>query len=315
MPTASSGSPSCSGAPKASRCRSRAGSPTATSARRFGGDDGRDPAARQGHRRCSGSTAGRARRQRGRRRRRRRPRGPGAARRPALPGHPLHRRRAASSAADLREPATLRPRSPPRCARSTAPARPADRLLALPDRRGATPTGRPRAARGAARRLRVGPRSSRRGSRRRCRAPSTSRSPATTTCSPRTSSRRRRRHPDRRLGVRGDGRPLLRPRQLRGQQRARRATQEAALLEAYFGEPATPARLAALRLMRFMSDFREAMWGVVQGTLSDLDFDFATTPTSTSSGCGRPRPARTSTTWLEEARWRPGLSCRHRRAA
>ena len=33
--------------------------------------------------------------------------------------------------------------------------------------------------------------------------------------------------------------------------------------------------LAALRLMRFMSDFREAMWGVVQGTLSDLDFDFA----------------------------------------
>jgi hypothetical protein len=27
--------------------------------------------------------------------------------------------------------------------------------------------------------------------------------------------------------------------------------------------------------MRFMSDFREAMWGVVQGTVSDLDFDFA----------------------------------------
>ena len=33
---------------------------------------------------------------------------------------------------------------------------------------------------------------------------------------------RRRRDPDRRLGVRGDGRPLLRPRQLRRQQRARR---------------------------------------------------------------------------------------------
>ncbi len=28
-------------------------------------------------------------------------------------------------------------------------------------------------------------------------------------------------------------------------------------------------------LMRFMSDFREAMWGVVQQALSDLDFDFA----------------------------------------
>jgi hypothetical protein len=28
-------------------------------------------------------------------------------------------------------------------------------------------------------------------------------------------------------------------------------------------------------VIRFMSDFREAMWGVVQGTVSDLDFDFA----------------------------------------
>jgi thiamine kinase-like enzyme len=30
----------------------------------------------------------------------------------------------------------------------------------------------------------------------------------------------------------------------------------------------------ALVLMRFMSDFREAMWGVVQAAISDLDFDF-----------------------------------------
>jgi thiamine kinase-like enzyme len=50
---------------------------------------------------------------------------------------------------------------------------------------------------------------------------------------------------------------------------------EIALLDAYFGESSTPARLASLRLMRFMSDFREAMWGVLQGTLSDLDFDFS----------------------------------------
>ncbi len=28
-------------------------------------------------------------------------------------------------------------------------------------------------------------------------------------------------------------------------------------------------------LMRFMSDFREAMWGVVQQAISTLDFDFA----------------------------------------
>ena len=49
--------------------------------------------------------------------------------------------------------------------------------------------------------------------------------------------------------------------------------QNEALLEAYFGE-ARPAGLAALRLMRFMSDFREAMWGVVQQAISELDFDF-----------------------------------------
>ena len=46
------------------------------------------------------------------------------------------------------------------------------------------------------------------------------------------------------------------------------------LLEAYFGEPSTPRRVAALGLFRFMSDFREAMWGVVQSTVSELDFDF-----------------------------------------
>jgi thiamine kinase-like enzyme len=46
------------------------------------------------------------------------------------------------------------------------------------------------------------------------------------------------------------------------------------LLEAYFAEPATPRRRAALQLMRFMSDFREAMWGEVQRGISELDFDF-----------------------------------------
>ncbi len=51
--------------------------------------------------------------------------------------------------------------------------------------------------------------------------------------------------------------------------------QEEALLDAYLGGPASAGQIAALRLMRFMSDFREAMWGVLQGTLSDLEFDFA----------------------------------------
>ena len=48
---------------------------------------------------------------------------------------------------------------------------------------------------------------------------------------------------------------------------------EQALLEAYFGE-ARDGDLATLHDMRFMSDFREAMWGVVQQGISDLDFDF-----------------------------------------
>jgi len=45
---------------------------------------------------------------------------------------------------------------------------------------------------------------------------------------------------------------------------------EAELLEAYGS-----ADVQALTLMRFMSDFREAMWGVVQQAISELDFDFA----------------------------------------
>jgi thiamine kinase-like enzyme len=51
-------------------------------------------------------------------------------------------------------------------------------------------------------------------------------------------------------------------------------SQHAELLADYFSEEATPRRVATLRLMLFMSDFREAMWGVVQTVASDLDFDF-----------------------------------------
>jgi thiamine kinase-like enzyme len=46
------------------------------------------------------------------------------------------------------------------------------------------------------------------------------------------------------------------------------------LLRAYSGE-AQLGDTRALELMRFMSDFREAMWGVVQTVVSELDFDFA----------------------------------------
>jgi thiamine kinase-like enzyme len=51
--------------------------------------------------------------------------------------------------------------------------------------------------------------------------------------------------------------------------------EEEAFVAAYLDAPPAPADLAALRLMRLMSDFREAMWGVVQVAISDLDFDFA----------------------------------------
>jgi thiamine kinase-like enzyme len=47
------------------------------------------------------------------------------------------------------------------------------------------------------------------------------------------------------------------------------------LLESYWAEPATERRIAALRLMRLMSDYREGAWGMVQGALSELEFDYA----------------------------------------
>jgi thiamine kinase-like enzyme len=49
--------------------------------------------------------------------------------------------------------------------------------------------------------------------------------------------------------------------------------QDDALLHSYLDTPGEDDR-AALVLMRYMSDFREAMWGVVQQGISELDFDF-----------------------------------------
>ena len=46
------------------------------------------------------------------------------------------------------------------------------------------------------------------------------------------------------------------------------------LLEAYDGGPARLDRLARILLMRVVSDFREAMWGVLQQGISTLDVDF-----------------------------------------
>jgi thiamine kinase-like enzyme len=46
------------------------------------------------------------------------------------------------------------------------------------------------------------------------------------------------------------------------------------LLLAYYGEAPSDGRRAALKLMRVLSDAREAAWGVVQAEISELDFDF-----------------------------------------
>jgi len=51
--------------------------------------------------------------------------------------------------------------------------------------------------------------------------------------------------------------------------------QDAALLSAYdSADVVDPIRLARLTLMRVISDFREAMWGVLQQGISTLDVDF-----------------------------------------
>jgi thiamine kinase-like enzyme len=49
---------------------------------------------------------------------------------------------------------------------------------------------------------------------------------------------------------------------------------DARLLGAYHGETPSDGQLAALKLMRVLSDAREGAWGVVQAHLSTLDFDF-----------------------------------------
>ena len=50
-------------------------------------------------------------------------------------------------------------------------------------------------------------------------------------------------------------------------------TQISVLLDAYFDAP-NKKHFARLKLMQCMSDFREAMWGVLQQGISELDFDF-----------------------------------------
>jgi thiamine kinase-like enzyme len=50
--------------------------------------------------------------------------------------------------------------------------------------------------------------------------------------------------------------------------------EEERLLSVYYGGPPDDRRRATLKLYRFISDYREAMWGVVQTAISELDYDF-----------------------------------------
>ena len=225
---------------------------------------------------CSGSTAGRARGEPLRGRGRRRARGGGAARRPALPGH-----RASSRAPTMERGGAARAGGAgrgrrARCARSTAASRSAPRFAAFRivedyaakatrARGGEVPAAYERAA--------ARPR---RGSRRRCAGARARAGPLPQRPAGRQLHPLRGRHPDRRLGVRGDGRPLLRPRQLRRQQRARRAPRRRRCLTAYFGEPPTaaPARRAAPDALHVRLP-RGDVGRSCRAPLSDLDFDFA----------------------------------------
>ena len=78
--------------------------------------------------------------------------------------------------------------------------------------------------------------------------------------------------------------------------------QEALLLEAYFGEPPDERLLATLKLFRFMSDFREGMWGVVQAGVSELDFDFREYAQKHFDRLETARSDPRFEGWIEEAR-------------
>ena len=76
--------------------------------------------------------------------------------------------------------------------------------------------------------------------------------------------------------------------------------EQAFLLEAYAGEASTGS-VAHLALMAIMSDFREAMWGVVQQGISDLDFDFAAYAARHFDRLLRKAADRRFSQWLRQA--------------
>ncbi len=87
------------------------------------------------------------------------------------------------------------------------------------------------------------------------------------------------------------------------------------LIHHYFLGDVLDRHRARLVLMTLMSDFREAMWGVVQQAISALDVDLSTMPTVTSRACWTaPARSRSRTCWERPpSRSRRGLRrARHR---
>ena len=73
-----------------------------------------------------------------------------------------------------------------------------------------------------------------------------------------------------------------------------------ALLHLTFAE-VTDAHRARLRLMRIMSDFREAMWGVIQQGLSTLDIDYVAYADKHFERLSRSMADRRFERWLDRA--------------
>ena len=78
------------------------------------------------------------------------------------------------------------------------------------------------------------------------------------------------------------------------------------LLRLYFGD-VTDAHRARLQLMRIMSDFREAMWGVVQQGISTLDFDYVDYAGRHFERCLATASDERFDTWLKAAASEPVL--------
>jgi thiamine kinase-like enzyme len=80
---------------------------------------------------------------------------------------------------------------------------------------------------------------------------------------------------------------------------------EARLLAAYLGAPARADQLAALRLMRLMAAFWEAMWAVVQSAVSELDYDFGAYAAEHLTRVRERLEDPHFATWLDDARCVP----------